>query len=157
MTEGWALNHFSDMTLVAHAADSPAQFDAPGSSDQIISRLIEDLGDFERREWIQTVPIDQAARAFMRLKLVEDRFAKSERSNNCFTNHFTSCSPQPSGFHRRCGVVDEFGILAIARVGKKVKFPCRVFFRDFVSLRMPELATRPIHFRECFSKLKNPD
>ncbi|MEY4244058.1 MAG: hypothetical protein RLZZ245_1643, partial [Verrucomicrobiota bacterium] len=65
-------NNLSGMTLTAQAADSPAQLDAPGSSDQIISRLIEDLGDFERREWIHTVPIDQAARAFMRLKLLAD-------------------------------------------------------------------------------------
>ncbi|MEX1049345.1 MAG: autotransporter-associated beta strand repeat-containing protein [Akkermansiaceae bacterium] len=64
--------NISGMTLVPQAADSPALLDAPSSSEQIISLLIEDLGGFEKREWIHTVPIDQAARAFMRLKLVQD-------------------------------------------------------------------------------------
>ena len=61
-TPGW--------TLVAQAADSPALLDGPGSSADIVSVLLQDLGDFEKREWIHTKPVDGDESAFMRLKLI---------------------------------------------------------------------------------------
>ena len=60
------------MTLVAQAAASPELLDSPGSSDSIISIQLNDLGDFEVREWINRVPVEDASAGFMRLKLVEE-------------------------------------------------------------------------------------
>lgn len=64
--------NISGMTLVAQAAASPELLDSPGSSDSIISIQLNDLGDFEVREWINRVPVEDASAGFMRLKLVEE-------------------------------------------------------------------------------------
>ena len=64
--------NISGMTLVAQAAASPDLLDGPGSSDSIISILLNDLGDFEEREWINRVPIEDASVGFMRLKLIQE-------------------------------------------------------------------------------------
>ena len=57
-------------TLVAQAAATLDTLDAPGSSTPIFTFVVSDLGDFEQRTWIYTIPVDDAAgaRAFMRLK-----------------------------------------------------------------------------------------
>lgn len=60
-TPGWI--------LVAEAAASPELLGAPGSTDGIVSRPLEDFGEFERREWIRTLPPGDAPAGFMRLKL----------------------------------------------------------------------------------------
>ena len=64
--------NISGMTLIAQAASSPALLDASGSSSSIVSRVLNDLGDFEQREWIHTVPVEDAPAAFMRLKLIAE-------------------------------------------------------------------------------------
>lgn len=64
--------NITDITLVAQAAASPDLLDAPGSSDSIISLQLQDLGDFEIREWICRASIEDAPVRFMRLKLVEE-------------------------------------------------------------------------------------
>jgi hypothetical protein len=56
-------------TLVAQAADSPTSLNDPGSSDDIVSILLNDLGDFEERAWIHTIPVGEATSCFMRIKL----------------------------------------------------------------------------------------
>lgn len=61
ITPGW--------TLVAQAAASPDLLAQPGSSDHIVSFQTTDLGDFEEREWIHTIAIEDADHGFMRLKL----------------------------------------------------------------------------------------
>jgi hypothetical protein len=60
-TPGW--------TLIAQAASSPDLLDEPGSSDHIVSILLNDLGEFEEREWFHTLPIGHGDAGFMRLKL----------------------------------------------------------------------------------------
>ena len=62
----------SGMTLIPQAAASLEQIDAPGSSDPIATRLLNDLGDFEEREWTYTIPVEDSPTGFMRLKLIED-------------------------------------------------------------------------------------
>lgn len=57
------------MTLVPQGATAPGSLDDPGSSSQVHSRVLEDLGDFERREWIYLVPIGDSPGGCMRLKL----------------------------------------------------------------------------------------
>ncbi len=57
------------MTLVPQAAASPGALDEPGSSSLVHSRVLEDLDDFERREWIYIVPIEDSPSGCMRLKL----------------------------------------------------------------------------------------
>ena len=64
--------NITGMSLVAQAAASPDLLDHPGSSDSIISIQLDDLGDFEVREWIYRIPIEEASGAFMRLKLFEE-------------------------------------------------------------------------------------
>lgn len=64
--------NISGMTLVAQAAASPDLLDSPDSSDSIISIQRDDLGDFEVREWIHRVPVEEASGGFMRLKLFEE-------------------------------------------------------------------------------------
>jgi autotransporter-associated beta strand protein len=59
------------MSLIAQAAAAPDLLDAAGSSDFIISRVLQDLGDFEEREWIRTVPVEGNTTGFMRLKMIE--------------------------------------------------------------------------------------
>jgi hypothetical protein len=59
------------MSLFAQAAASPALLDEAGSSDSIFSRVLNDLGEFEEREWIHTVPVEGNATGFMRLKMIE--------------------------------------------------------------------------------------
>jgi hypothetical protein len=61
-TPGW--------TLVPQAASSPDLLDEAGSSAHIQSLQLEDLGEFEKREWIHTLPIENTATGFMRLKLI---------------------------------------------------------------------------------------
>ena len=60
------------MTLTPQAASSPELLNEPGSSANIFTRQLNDLGDFEEREWIYTVPIEDAATGFMRLKLIPE-------------------------------------------------------------------------------------
>lgn len=57
------------MNLVAQAAGSLETLNQSTGSD-IISIQVSDLGDFEVREWIHTVPVGNSAGGFMRLKLV---------------------------------------------------------------------------------------
>lgn len=64
--------NLSGWTLAAQAASSPDLLDAPGSSDNIYTRQLNDMGDFEEREWIYKLPMDDEATGFMRLKLTED-------------------------------------------------------------------------------------
>ncbi|WP_193213311.1 autotransporter-associated beta strand repeat-containing protein [Luteolibacter marinus] len=59
-------------TLAAQAASSPDLLDAPGSSDSIYTRQLNNLGDFEEREWIYKLPMEDLDTGFMRLKLTED-------------------------------------------------------------------------------------
>lgn len=59
------------MTVFAQAAASPALLDVAGSSDSVTSRQIQDLGPFEQREWIHTLPVEGTATGFMRLKMIE--------------------------------------------------------------------------------------
>ncbi|RYD23990.1 MAG: hypothetical protein EOP88_02010 [Verrucomicrobiaceae bacterium] len=59
------------MTLLAQAAASPALLDEVGSSDSIFTRPLQDLGDFEEREWIHTQPVEGSTTGFMRLKMIE--------------------------------------------------------------------------------------
>lgn len=56
-------------TLVAQAADSPTSLNDPGSSNDIVSIQLNDLGDFEERAWIHTIPAGDATSCFMRIKL----------------------------------------------------------------------------------------
>ncbi|GAA5481793.1 hypothetical protein Hsar01_01004 [Haloferula sargassicola] len=60
------------MTVSAQSATSLAGLDDPASSDSIVSLQLADLGEFERREWIRTVPVDAASHAFMRLKMTAE-------------------------------------------------------------------------------------
>lgn len=59
------------MSLFAQAAASPALLDEAGSSASIFSRVLNDLGEFEEREWIHTVPVEGNTTGFMRLKMIE--------------------------------------------------------------------------------------
>ncbi len=61
--------NISGMTLVPQAASSLELLGSPGSSSQVDSALLQDLGGFEKREWFYTVPVEDAAAGFMRLKL----------------------------------------------------------------------------------------
>ncbi len=62
------------MTLVPQANSSLASLDTPASAGLVASFLVSDLGDFEQRTWIHTVPMEDSpdGQGFMRLKLVQD-------------------------------------------------------------------------------------
>jgi hypothetical protein len=57
------------MNLIPQAAPTLEQLAASASSANITSRLLNDLGDFEEREWTHTIPVGAAATGFIRLKL----------------------------------------------------------------------------------------
>lgn len=59
----------SGMNLIPQAAPTLEQLAASASSANITSRLLNDLGDFEEREWTHTIPVGAAATGFIRLKL----------------------------------------------------------------------------------------
>ncbi len=58
------------MTLIPQFAASPEALDEPGTSNDIVSLQVSELGDFEVREWIHTLPVETIGHGFMRLKLV---------------------------------------------------------------------------------------
>ena len=60
----------SGMALIAQASGDLATIDDASSSQSIVSILLEDLGDFERREWIYTVPREHEDSGFIRLKMI---------------------------------------------------------------------------------------
>lgn len=64
--------NITGMTLLGQASASLDTLDEAGSSDSVVSFPREDLGDFERREWIYTVPLEDQPRGFMRLKLIDE-------------------------------------------------------------------------------------
>lgn len=62
---------FPGMILAAQAAALLDQLDLPGSSANIVSRSLEDHGEFETRQWILTIPVESTPTGFMRLKVTE--------------------------------------------------------------------------------------
>jgi autotransporter-associated beta strand protein len=62
------------MTLVPQANSSLELLDSSASTNLVASFLVADLGDFEKRTWLYTQPIENApgGRGFIRLKLISE-------------------------------------------------------------------------------------